>query len=131
SGISLEHLDLSAQEPPAVVQNCAIRSGSIIGIRVSGYLTYRVPASCRRIILRENRIEGCLGGILLIGAVESVQVVGNRISGADEVGIQVENLLATPKNVLLANNTLFNCHYAFRLWDSAVKGARGCSSATT
>jgi hypothetical protein len=48
--------------------------------------------------------------------------VGNRFAGMSLVGVQVENLLRGAGNFLIANNTFSECHFAFRLWDTGVRG---------
>jgi nitrous oxidase accessory protein NosD len=119
--ISLEGLELPPQEPPAVVQNCSIRPGYMLGIRLSGLLNERNPKTSRRVIIRDNRIEKTAGGILLTGRLEDVQVVGNRIWGTELAGIQLQTLMPGTKSVLIANNTLLNCGLGLRLWEDEAR----------
>src|SRR5262249_20332484 len=119
--ISLEGLDLPPQEPPVVVQNCSIRAGHMLGIRLSGLLNERNPKTSRRLIIRDNRIEKTAGAILLIGCLEDIQVVGNRIWDTELSGIQFQNLMPGTKGVLIANNTLLNCGIGLRLWEDQAR----------
>jgi hypothetical protein len=121
-GIHLESLDLTPQDPPAVVRNCTVRPGSMGGIQVSGNLGYRLAHPCRRVIVRDNQVEKCWTGVNLVGSLQHVQVVGNRIWGSTMLGIQLDNLLDGTEGILVANNTLLNCPQGLRLWDSEVKG---------
>jgi hypothetical protein len=121
-GIALEGLDLSDRDPPAVVRNCAVRAGSLVGIRVSGVLSYHVAHPCKRVVLRDNQVEGCRVGVHLVGALQKVQVVGNRVWNAAQVGLQLDNLLGGAQGILVANNTLLGCDQGLRLWDKEVRG---------
>jgi predicted Ser/Thr protein kinase len=120
--ISLESLPPLA-DTPAVVRNCRIHAGFFSGIRISGWSrSYQTPHICGAVVVRDNRIGGCSIGINCEGAVDRVHVVGNQVWDAVLAGIQLENLLTGTKDVLVANNTLFQCRNAFRLWDDDVKG---------
>jgi len=119
--ISLEHL--SADDAPVMLRHCHILPGFGTGIYVSGWASsYQSPHACLGVVVEDNRINGASNGILGVGALERLHIVGNQVWNAD-VGIQLENLLPGTKNVLVANNTLFQCaNHGFRLWDDDVKG---------
>jgi serine/threonine protein kinase len=121
-GIILQTLDLRPGAEPVVVQGCRLRSIGKVGVVVTSHENNRPADPCRRIILRNNQLERCQGGVILHGALEQVQVVGNRIWGSDVVGIQLENVTSDTHSVLIANNTFFNCRHGWRVWDSVIKG---------
>jgi hypothetical protein len=122
-GLTLEALELSANDPPVVVQNCTLAGTSEgAAIRVSGLQDYKTGRPCNRVFLYDNRIEGFGTGIIALGAVGQIQIVGNRIWSPKYVGIQLENLMPGAQDLLVANNTLFECPTGFRVWDDAVKG---------
>lgn len=50
-------------------------------------------------------------------------MAGNRIWRTVEDGIHLDSLFAETNDILIANNTLWECGLALRLWDSAIKGA--------
>jgi hypothetical protein len=116
TGIACADTALAEGEAPIVIRNCRVR-GASGGIVLAGLLQ-----PCRRVIIRDNRIEDCLQGITLTFAVQHAQVVGNRIVRADMSGIQFHHLAATSRDILLANNTVFGAKYALHVWDKAVKG---------
>ena len=112
--------------PPAVVQNCTIRRGKI-GLAVAGYKARVQPAfaPAGRVVLRHNRILGTKEcGIAVSYEVSAIHIVGNQICGPMRyAGLQFENL-KNAADLLVANNTFFQCGPAFRLWDADVTGER-------
>jgi serine/threonine-protein kinase len=121
-GISLEGLDVADDQPPVVVQNCVLRRfpGAI---RLSAIANnYRSPLPGRCVQIRNNTIENAEYGIIVAGAAQQVQVVGNRIWRAGMAALQLETLLDGAEDILIANNTFLESKWAFRLWDEAVRG---------
>ncbi len=122
-GIIFEKVDLAQEDAPVVVQNCRIAGGGGQGIYVMGLqLTTNTPLPCKRIILRNNTIVGGTQGIALAGSLQQIHVVGNRVAGCGQCGIQLMHLSQDSKDLLIANNTLCENGRALRLWDTAVKG---------
>jgi tRNA A-37 threonylcarbamoyl transferase component Bud32 len=117
--ISLE--GLSSTGELSVVDNCTIQ-GVGGGLRISGADNYTSPMPCGRVALRNNTVlEVAQHAIFVLGCVKEIQVTGNRVAFAGLSGIQLENLLPGTEEILVANNTLFECQNAFRLWDDARK----------
>lgn len=124
-GIALEHVDLPADAPPVVIRGCRVVRAHV-GIQVAGLdADYRTRRTTARVVVRDNRIESPMGGINLLGDVRDVQVVGNAVTGARNGGIQLENLLDTTRDVLIANNTISESEDPIRLWDNKAKGVLG------
>jgi hypothetical protein len=121
-GMTLEGVNLSAKDPPLVVQHCRFHPGATVGIRISGFANYQTPLLCKGIVIRDNDLEGCRWGIWAGGSLQRLHLVGNRIWDAGKNGIHLENLLAGTQDVLIANNTFLHCDFALQLWDDAVKG---------
>lgn len=122
-GIGLEAIRASEDdERPLVVRNCTFRNGRI-AIRVSGFgPRYDESSPCARVQIRDNLVDGNGVGFVLVGQLNDLQVVGNRIWRATSAGIQMENFLPGTKNVLVANNTISNSTIGLRIWDSQVRG---------
>ena len=129
SGTTLQQLDIAAgfgivlwgiavrdEEPPVLVQDCTLKIHGDQGIRVSGILDDgKSPRLCRRVVLRGNRIQGAQNSLIIHGVAQQVQIVGNRISGAEFTGIALLNLIPGTKDILIANNTCWENHHAFTL----------------
>ena len=114
--------DSGTKSAPAVVRDCLLRQPAV-GIRVNGVeANYRTPRPVTGVVLRNNVIEGGSQAIVLRGAVRHVHIVGNRIWRADISGLHLEQLLPGTSDVLVANNTLFECSCGFRLWDTVARG---------
>jgi serine/threonine protein kinase len=122
AAISLEELSISDEEPPAVVRRCHIHGKQSKGVRVSGFVDYHTPSLCSRVLIQGNRFDDMVVGVLACGALRQIHIVGNQIWAAPLAGIQLENLMTGTRDILIANNTTFECAAGFRLWDGAVKG---------
>jgi nitrous oxidase accessory protein NosD len=114
-GILFQDVELDRDDPPAVARDCRIVKPKV-GITASG-----TSAECKRILIQGNRIEDSGSGIWVMGAVQQVHIVGNRITGASLVGIQFQHLADSAQSLLVANNTVFDSSTPFRLWDQSVK----------
>jgi hypothetical protein len=122
TAVSIDALKFPETEEPVMVRGCTIR-GASKGIRISGMLNdYKTPDSCGRIALLENVIDDVLQPIIVYGSAHDIVIAGNRIGGCVFAGIQLENLLAGARDILIANNTVISCRHPFRLWDDGVKG---------
>ena len=135
-GLTLENLNLSRAEVgidvlggnlanedlPMMLRDCEI-ADMTGGIKISGKSTgYSTPLAVSRIAIRQNTIRRCTYAIGLMGDVRQVQVVGNQVMNAGGYGIQLENLIGSPKQILIANNTLFESTFSLRLWDLVARG---------
>jgi serine/threonine protein kinase len=121
-GIDVEDFNLQDQDAPLIIRDCHIRRARL-GIRVSGLANdNRSPLPCKRIIIERNSVWDSDYGIGLLGRLHHVQVVANRIWNARRAGVQFDTLLPGSANILLANNTIWKCGVAFRLWDKTVNG---------
>jgi serine/threonine protein kinase len=122
TGIEVFNAGLAAEDPPVVIQNCTIHKVNV-GIIVDGITPdYRTSGPCNRVIVRDNLIVDCFGGLRATGLLTQVQLTGNRLVRMQLYGIQLEQLHADAADILVANNTMFACGKPLRLWDSAVKG---------
>jgi hypothetical protein len=98
------------QEPPVVVRRCFIQT-PCDGIIVSGVAEELAGG----VALRDNIITGSnYRGLVLVGGLERVQVVGNRVSACRVSGLQTEDLGSASRRILIANNTSFDNGYGFR-----------------
>lgn len=121
-GVAAEGVDIADEHSPVVIQNCTIRRFSA-GVRVSAIQAdYRTAQPGRRIVIRENKIEDCSVGIVLVGRVQKVQAVANRIVGSTMAAIQLETLFDGAEDILVANNSVWESKFGFRLWGEAVRG---------
>src|SRR5262249_16774386 len=64
-----------------------------------------------------NGFTHCTYGVKARGQFERALIVGNRLTGAKESGIDLEHIAAASKQLLIANNTFEECNYAVRSWD--------------
>jgi hypothetical protein len=92
------------------------------GIRISGIQhDNQSPRLCRRVLIRNNQIEGARYRIVVAGLAQQVHIVGNRVSGSNASAIGFNNVLPGTQEILVANNTLFENHHALALLDDAAK----------
>src|ERR1022692_4117629 len=117
----MERVELAEQDEPVVVQHCHIAGGGGIGMGIIGSDSGRATPS-RRIIVRENRMEGGTGGIFLTGELHQINIVGNRIAGSKNAGLELKDFIPASRYLLFANNTFLECDVALRLFDKPVAG---------
>jgi hypothetical protein len=122
NGIELTDMVSPAGQSPVVVRRCVFeRLGMAVAlVGVSG--DYRVAFPVANVHVRDNLIMHCGWGLYLKGDLRRVDAVGNRIWHARRAAIQLERMAADADNILVANNTAFECEQCFRLWDNALKG---------
>src|SRR5262249_27259825 len=114
----VDQTDSGKQDAPLVVQKCLLRQPAL-GISLKGEEGANLtPNPVTRIVLRDNAIEDAKQGIVISGVLRHIHVVGNRIWRAELSGLQLAHLLPGTTDILIANNTFFECCYSFRLWDS-------------
>lgn len=110
------------EDPPVIVQDCNFQIRGDQGIRISGLADdFKSPRLCRRVLVRGNLVQGARYGVVIHGQAQQVQVVGNRITGADSSGIGLIDLLPGTQEILIANNTLWENHRGFTLFDDPTK----------
>jgi hypothetical protein len=116
-GIELSHSSGSPlPADPMRIQDCRFqRLYRAIGIN-GLHDNYQDPVPLGQIIVRRNDLEDVFQGIAVRGAARRVQIVGNRIWGSGSYGLQLENLVGA-SDILIANNSVFDCKLALRLWD--------------
>jgi serine/threonine protein kinase len=123
-GVLLAGVAIPEHARPVIVQRCRLRRPHI-GVQLLAVAAdFSTPTPCSRIIVRDNLIVSSGGyGISLRGLTRQVHVVGNRITGGTNYSaIQMDAVLEGSEDVLIANNTIFECTPAFRVWDDAVRG---------
>jgi predicted Ser/Thr protein kinase/nitrous oxidase accessory protein NosD len=124
AGIAVQ-AELNDDESPVIIESCTAL-GSSNGILCTAMIGNDATTSlvCRRVLIRNNRIEGCGIGIQALGRVREVQISGNRVSGARLAGIQLALLGAGPADILVANNSVLESEAAFRVWDGEIQSDR-------
>jgi hypothetical protein len=116
------------QDSPVIVQNCVLAAGNEQGFRISGIQNdFKSGRLCQRVLIRNNQIESARYGIVVAGLAQQVHIVGNRVSGSNASAIAFNNLLPETRDILVANNTLFENHHALALLDDAAKKLTGQS----
>jgi hypothetical protein len=117
NGIEIVAVTLADRDAPAVIQGCTVRRGAC-GILMQGAVFPGGSLPSNRLVVRNNTIlqPGMLG-IGAVGLVRDVHLVGNRIASAGQAALQLQHLHAESKRVLIANNTLVDSTWAFRVWD--------------
>jgi hypothetical protein len=114
TGISLEGLKVLPSERPVVVKNCVLRR-PWLGIRISGiHDDGRSPLPCSGILVQHNLIDNPERGITVLGEVQRVNIVANRVLGATAQAIDLWHFLGGTTDILIANNTLFDNNCALR-----------------
>jgi hypothetical protein len=130
SGLRLEQLEMDAtgicglwlkgwsEHPaqPIIVRNCVINLALADGIDVFGD---EAGAGHRsgRIAIRDNKLNGGVRGLVIIGGIADVHLTGNVLQGWLQAGIQVEDPFPSLSGILIANNTVIHSGSGFRLWD--------------
>src|SRR5262249_33152416 len=88
------------------IQNCTI-SGFANGFEVLGLnLTTKAAILCRRMVIRNNRIEECNVGIWAVGRINEMFIVGNRVRDCFETSIRLNDLRDGSGQILIANNSI-------------------------
>ncbi len=108
-GVGVEAVELKAGEPPLTIEKCTI-ANLAAGVRVSGASNApHTPMPVRGIVLRDNDISRCDGGIVLVGQLSDLQIVGNRLHNLYTAGILVGGTIPIfqgSRGLLIANNTI-------------------------
>jgi len=118
--ISFEFFPFSTDYAPAVVINCQFHN-AVVGVQIRGWEpNTQMVAPTGRIMIRNNYFMDTNQGIVLNGSVRDVGIVANRFSGCGLYGIQLMHLLKGSGNILVANNTFFECLSAFRVWEESL-----------
>jgi hypothetical protein len=131
NGVEVENLaGRGAGAPPGVTaRHCVFRKAetavNVMGINSPGG-NYGRPTPVNDLLIRDNEFIDCHWGVILKGSVRRARVVGNRFRGCTRAACQLEHLLDDADDILVANNTAFECGTALRLWDDKIrtKGVR-------
>jgi hypothetical protein len=126
-GVQIQDVPASGprDHPAVLVRDCRfvkLRIGAqLIGVHASRekYLEY---CPVHDIAVRNNDFLDCLGGVVVIGVVQKVQVVGNRFRGCAMSAWQFEHLVEPAGDFLIANNTAIDCGALLRAWDEKARG---------
>jgi hypothetical protein len=120
--ILLQNVRVSAAEHPVVVRGCAIQ---VMGDSQCDGITVTGPGGGEDattpsggIAIRENRIAMAVRGILIQGKVSHTHVTGNLLWKCQQSALQIEDLQPGSRHILVANNTAFDNHFGFRVWDN-------------
>jgi hypothetical protein len=95
---------LAAGDAPILVQNCTFLNLET-AMNIRGMDNARRPTPSRRIVIRNDKILHCYGGIALHGELHEVHVVGNQLTGC-AYGLGFDNLLGGSSSLLMANNSV-------------------------
>ena len=125
--LGLEMMDLASSaeaEPTLTVRGCSFRR-ALIGIHVAGMRIdagrYGRVTPVENVVIQDNRFDDCNGGVVLKGELRRVLVAGNRITGAMDAAISLDNLQPKTDQVVVANNTIFESNLAVHVWDESIK----------
>ena len=106
TGISIDSTVVDAGDVPIVVQNCKF-DGVANGIEVIGQNMATNQASpLRGLVVHNNIFNGNYVGIWMLGRVNQVFVVSNRMQNFSDAGIRMAGLKEGSGQLLIANNTL-------------------------
>jgi len=106
TALDLDGQALREEDAPVRVQNCKV-SGFGNGIEIVG-MNFQTKAAlpCRRLLIRDNRIEDCMVGIWTVGQINEAMIVGNRFLDCSQASIRLDDLMAKSGRILLANNSI-------------------------
>src|SRR5262249_17103320 len=124
NGIGLQYLRGERTDAPVLVRGCVF-GGLLMGIRMSGISDTGQQVPCGRIRVQNNHIKNCPSGIVVLGAVQELHVVGNRIEGSRDIGVALAYALKETRDILIANNTFVENVRGFQLFDDLRKKERG------
>ena len=124
-GIGIFGMTNQQDEPPAVVADCTIQGGRrglvVLGMTLDGTR----PLLTNRVLLTGNKvIRPSQRGIFISGELSEVLVAGNLVIGPTLYSGLEFQTLQDARDVLAANNTLFNCSPAVLVLDSTPAGER-------
>ena len=121
----MEHAALHAGDAPITITGCRIRRGHFGVFVVGADKNFKAFDPCGRVRVVGNRIDNCKKGVAVGGWCYEVHVVGNVIWGGGTWGaLEIMVLAPGARDIVIANNTLFETEYALRLWDRDVNGSR-------
>jgi hypothetical protein len=124
TGMILDSLGLSAEDEPVVVRNCTI-VGCGNGFEVLGLNpATKAITSCRRLLLRDNRVEDCNVGIWAVGRINEALIVANRFVDCSEASIRLNDLAEGSGGILAANNSIKAQSHCLHV-SGSMRGAEG------
>jgi hypothetical protein len=117
-GFLLKNTTAGEKGTPLLVRNCTVVGGET-GIQVFAR-ELADPDKHRpygNIRIEQNSCRGQEAfGIILKGPLAQLQIAGNQIRDCPRGGFQVEALTPESRQILLVNNTVFDCNVGFRAW---------------
>jgi serine/threonine protein kinase/nitrous oxidase accessory protein NosD len=123
NGIEVQRIPGSPEEsrPSVTIRNCVVRQAQI-GINNMGIVgDYSTITPVRGVLVTDNRFIDCGWGVMVRGSVRKLHVVGNRFLGCSHAGFQLECLQDDSGEILVANNTMFECKHFMRVWDDKMR----------
>jgi nitrous oxidase accessory protein NosD len=96
-------------QPSVTVRRCVIRKAQIGLIALGSTEDRQTPTPVCGLQVRDNEFLDCQGGVVLRGELRKVHVVGNHFRGCRFVACHLESLLRESGDILVANNTTFEC----------------------
>jgi hypothetical protein len=125
AGVTLEDLDLRASDRldgihisdsicvsdqrPVCVRRCLLQ----------GFYDAMVVDGGKEVRIEDNRISTArYKGIKLVGHQSHVHLTGNAVWRCGQGAVQLEDVRPGTTNVLIANNTLLDSAFLFRVWDN-------------
>jgi serine/threonine protein kinase len=118
NGINLVQPNVRPGEPPVVIQRCKIQVG-YDGIDITTGLPphFNADQLPGGIVLHANRISNCQHrGIQTTGQLARLQVTHNLLWSCSQAGLQFQDLGSTSQRILVAQNTIYDCGSALRIW---------------
>jgi predicted Ser/Thr protein kinase len=103
-GLLINRAPLAAGDAPIIVQKCTFLNLET-AINIMGMDNAKKPTPSSRIVIRNNKVLHCYGGIGLHGELREVHVVGNQLADT-AYGLGLVDLLAGSSSLLVANNSV-------------------------
>jgi serine/threonine protein kinase/nitrous oxidase accessory protein NosD len=107
----------AAERSGIVIQRCGFR-GLGIGVAFPPAGQGQVGG----VAIRECRFTDLGFGVRIWNSVHDVQIVGNRFWGLSVAALQTDFLTKETRDVLISNNSCFECGTGLRVWDREVQG---------
>jgi serine/threonine protein kinase len=117
-GISLQNIQTAAAQAPVVVRGCQIKGGAR-AVKILGPGGTGEPNS--GVVVDGNRFTGGAHGVLVAGQSARIHVTSNLVWDCGYSALQVGDLGNASRNLLFANNTVFDTGGCFRVWND-IKG---------
>jgi hypothetical protein len=108
-------LALFREDEPVLVQNCTmarVRNGfQVTGLNVAT----SAATPCRRVVIRDNRIEDCNVGIWAAGRINEAHIVANLLGDCSDASIRLSDVREGSGRIVVANNSITGFHHCLHL----------------